>query len=76
MATPEDEAPAPGELGSQEPGAPELARIRAELRMTRAELAALAGVSESELAEMEQGQRPVPHDLLAELMEELNLKGA
>ena len=44
--------------------------------MTRAELAALAGVSESELAEMEQGQRPVPHDLLAELMEELNLKGA
>ncbi len=44
--------------------------------MSQAELAALAGVSESELAEMEQGQRPVPHDLLTELMEELNLKGA
>ncbi|MDQ3870921.1 MAG: helix-turn-helix domain-containing protein [Chloroflexota bacterium] len=63
-------------MRSREPGVQELTRIRSELRMSQAELAALAGVSESELAEMEAGERPVPHDLLTELMEELNLKGA
>ena len=44
--------------------------------MTQHELAELAGVDETELAAMEAGTTPVTHELLAELMEELNAKGA
>jgi hypothetical protein len=44
--------------------------------MSREELAALAGVDEDELAEMEDGRRAVPSDLISELLEELNAKGA
>ena len=54
----------------------ELVRLRAELGLTQQELADLAGVSERDLAAMEAGTQPVSHDLLAEIMEELNAKGA
>jgi predicted transcriptional regulator len=54
----------------------ELVRLRAELRMTQHELAELAGVDETELAAMEAGTTPVTHELVAEIMEELNAKGA
>jgi DNA-binding XRE family transcriptional regulator len=54
----------------------ELVRLRAELGMTQHELAELTGVEESELAAMEAGTMPVTHELLAEIMEELNAKGA
>ena len=54
----------------------ELTRLRAELGMTVRELAELSGIDESELAEMEAGTRPVTHEFLAEVMEELNAKGA
>jgi DNA-binding transcriptional regulator YiaG len=57
-------------------GAGDLRTIRQELRISAAQLATMAGVSEAEIAEMEAGTRPVPATLLAELMEELNLKGA
>ena len=57
-------------------GARDLRTIRQELGVSAAQLATMAGVSEAELAEMEAGTRPVPPTLLAELMEELNLKGA
>jgi transcriptional regulator with XRE-family HTH domain len=50
--------------------------LRLDLHMTREELAALAGVDEDELAAMEDGQRQVPPDLISELLEELNAKGA
>lgn len=50
--------------------------IREELGLSVAQLAALAGINETELAEMESGRRPVPPTLLAELMEQVNLKGA
>lgn len=62
--------------GVGEPGARDLRTIRQELGVSAAQLATMAGVSEAELAEMEAGTRPVPPTLLAELMEELNLKGA
>jgi DNA-binding transcriptional regulator YiaG len=62
--------------GPEEPGARDLRTIRKELGVSAAQLATMAGVSEAELAEMEAGTRPVPPTLLAELMEELNLKGA
>ena len=64
-------APPPGDAGAHD-----LTRIRAQLRLSQADLAAMVGVSESEMAEMEAENRPVPPDLLTELMEELNLKGA
>jgi DNA-binding XRE family transcriptional regulator len=54
----------------------ELVRLRAELGMTQHELAELAGVDDSELAAMEAGTTPVTHELIAEIMEELNAKGA
>jgi transcriptional regulator with XRE-family HTH domain len=54
----------------------ELTRLRAELGLTQRELAELAGVDETELAQMEAGARPVTHEFLAEVMEELNAKGA
>lgn len=79
-ATPAGE-PEPG-IGAPSPAAPEqagvrdLRTIRQELGVSAAQLATMAGVSEAELAEMEAGTRPVPPTLLAELMEELNLKGA
>jgi DNA-binding transcriptional regulator YiaG len=57
-------------------GAHDLRTIREDLRLSPAQLATIAGISEAELAEMEAGQRPVPPTLLAELMEELNAKGA
>jgi DNA-binding transcriptional regulator YiaG len=62
--------------GAGQPGARDLRTIRKELGVSAAQLATMAGVSEAELAEMEAGTRPVPPTLLAELMEELNLKGA
>jgi len=62
--------------GAGEPGARDLRTIRRELGVSTAQLATMAGVSEAELADMEAGTRPVPPTLLAELMEELNLKGA
>jgi predicted transcriptional regulator len=54
----------------------ELIRLRAELGMTQHELAELTGVEDSDLAAMEAGSMPVTHELLAEIMEELNAKGA
>jgi predicted transcriptional regulator len=54
----------------------ELVRLRAELGMTQHELAELAGVEVTELAAMEAGTTPVTHELLTEIMEELNAKGA
>jgi predicted transcriptional regulator len=69
----------PGALGADEPAhSPrhELVRLRAEFGLTQHELAELAGVDETELAAMEAGTTPVTHELLAELMEELNAKGA
>jgi predicted transcriptional regulator len=54
----------------------ELVRLRAELGMTQHELAELTGVDEAELAAMEAGTTPVTHELLTEIMEELNAKGA
>ncbi len=54
----------------------ELSTLRRDLRLSLAELADLAGLEERELAEMESGIRPIPNDLMAELMEELNAKGA
>jgi predicted transcriptional regulator len=54
----------------------ELVRLRAELGMTQHDLAELTGVDETELAAMEAGKTPVTHELLAEIMEELNAKGA
>ena len=44
--------------------------------MTQHELAELAGVDETELAAMEAGTTPVTQELLTEIMEELNAKGA
>jgi transcriptional regulator with XRE-family HTH domain len=57
-------------------GAEELRTLRRDSGLSAAQLAAMSGVSEAELAEMEEGTRPVPPTLVAELMEELNLKGA
>jgi DNA-binding XRE family transcriptional regulator len=79
-ATPTGE-PVPGlgtppAAGPEQAGARDLRTIRQELGVSAAQLATMAGVSEAELAEMEAGTRPVPPTLLAELMEELNLKGA
>ena len=54
----------------------ELSTLRRDLHLSLGELAELAGLDEQELAEMESGARPIPHDLMAELMEELNAKGA
>jgi transcriptional regulator with XRE-family HTH domain len=54
----------------------QLRMLRLDLHMTREELAALAGVDEDELAAMEDGRREVPSDLISELLEELNAKGA
>lgn len=54
----------------------QLRTLRLDLHMSREELAALAGVDEDELAEMEDGRRAVPSDLISELLEELNAKGA
>jgi DNA-binding XRE family transcriptional regulator len=71
-----DRSGAPAAAGAGEPGARDLRTIRQELGVSAAQLATMAGVSEAELAEMEAGTRPVPPTLLAELMEELNLKGA
>ncbi|HET7676885.1 MAG TPA: helix-turn-helix domain-containing protein [Candidatus Limnocylindrales bacterium] len=56
--------------------AEELATLRADLRLTTAQLAEVARLPERELVEMEAGQRPVTREFLAELMEELNAKGA
>lgn len=61
---------------SLEMGAHDLRRIRAELGISSPQLAAIAGVSETELEEMEAGSRPVPETLLSDLMEQLNAKGA
>jgi predicted transcriptional regulator len=69
QASPADEGP--GDLGAHD-----LQTIRQELGLSAAQLATFAGVSEVELAEMEDGRRPVPPTLLAELMEQLNAKGA
>ncbi len=63
---------APGDTN----GGEQLRTLRFDLHMSREELAALAGVDEHELAEMEDGRRAVPRDLIAELMEGLNAKGA
>jgi predicted transcriptional regulator len=68
--------PARGETESPHSARHELVRIRAELGMTQRELAELSGVEESELAAMEAGTKPVTHELMAEIMEELNAKGA
>jgi transcriptional regulator with XRE-family HTH domain len=57
-------------------GGRQLRTLREDMHMTTEELAALAGVSEAELTEMEEGHREVPPHLIAELMEELNAKGA
>jgi transcriptional regulator with XRE-family HTH domain len=57
-------------------GGQQLRTVREDMHMTTEELAALAGVSEDELAEMEAGRRDVPPHLIGELMEELNAKGA
>jgi transcriptional regulator with XRE-family HTH domain len=57
-------------------GGQQLRTLREDMHMTTEELAALAGVSEDELAEMENGRREVPPHLIGELMEELNAKGA
>ena len=62
--------------GPNEIGAHDLRTIRQQLGLSAAQLATIAGVSEVELAEMEEGRRPVPPTLLAELMEQLNAKGA
>ncbi|MGI8703732.1 MAG: helix-turn-helix domain-containing protein [Candidatus Limnocylindrales bacterium] len=62
--------------GHARQGGHNLEEIREQLLMTTAEMAAIAGVSEEEVAEMERGQRPVPPGLIAELMEELNAKCA
>jgi DNA-binding XRE family transcriptional regulator len=71
-----DRSSAPAATGSDEAGGRDLRTIRRELGVSAAQLATMAGVSEAEIAEMEAGTRPVPPTLLAELMEELNLKGA
>jgi DNA-binding XRE family transcriptional regulator len=71
-----DRSGAPATPGAEVAGARDLRTIRQELGVSAAQLATMAGVSEAELAEMEAGTRPVPPTLLAELMEELNLKGA
>ena len=57
-------------------GAEELARLRTDLHLSTIDLAAMAGVTEADWLEMEAGRRPVPPELFAELMEELNAKGA
>jgi transcriptional regulator with XRE-family HTH domain len=57
-------------------GGEQLRTLRLDLHMTQEELAALAGVDEAELAAMEDGRREVPSDLISELLEELNAKGA
>ena len=64
------------ERSGADTGPHDLSRIREELGMTREQLAEVAGVTQEELAEMEAGTRPVPHELVAEIMEELNAKGA
>jgi DNA-binding XRE family transcriptional regulator len=71
-----DRTGSPAASGAGEPGARDLRTIRQELGVSSAQLATMAGVSEAELEEMEAGTRPVPPTLMAELMEELNLKGA
>jgi transcriptional regulator with XRE-family HTH domain len=57
-------------------GGQQLRTLRKDMHMTTEELAALAGVSQAELTEMEDGRREVPPHLIGELMEELNAKGA
>ena len=57
-------------------GGEQLRTLRLDLHMSREDLAALAGFDEEELAAMEDGRRALPPDLIAELMEELNAKGA
>lgn len=61
---------------AREVAAHELATLRRDLHLSVAELAELAELEEDELAEMEAGTRPIPHDLMSELLEELNAKGA
>jgi DNA-binding XRE family transcriptional regulator len=73
---PEPGLGAPPTAAPEQAGARDLRTIRQELGLSTAQLATMAGVSEAELAEMEAGTRLVPPTLLAELMEELNLKGA
>jgi transcriptional regulator with XRE-family HTH domain len=63
------------DAGTDEAGR-ELATLRADLGLSTAELAEMAGIEESDLVEMEAGARPVPRELFAELMEGLNAKGA
>jgi DNA-binding XRE family transcriptional regulator len=67
---------APGGDGPAHSPRHELVRLRAELGMTQHELAELIDVDETELAAMEAGTTPVTHELLAEIMEGLNAKGA
>jgi DNA-binding XRE family transcriptional regulator len=71
-----DRSGTPAAQGANQTGGRDLRTIRQELGVSAAQLATMAGVSEAEIAEMEAGTRPVPPTLLAELMEELNLKGA
>jgi predicted transcriptional regulator len=75
---PADRNVAPANPDIERPHSPrhEIVRLRAELGMTQRELAELAGIEETELAAMEAGATPVTHELLAEIMEELNAKGA
>ena len=64
----------PDEAGDT--AANELTTLRRDLHLSVADLAEMVGLEEAELAEMEAGRLPIPHDLMSELLEELNAKGA